>query len=62
MDANLTKPLEFGSVLEAKRQLQEERLLESKTISVLKGEPPADERLVWLVRDFILSTTDFELN
>lgn len=31
-------------------------------MTVLQGEPPASERLIWLVRDFILATSDFELN
>ena len=33
-----------------------------KSLTVLTGVPPASERLIWMVRDFILATTEFELN
>lgn len=29
---------------------------------MLKGRPPVNDRFIWMVRDFLLATTDFELN
>jgi hypothetical protein len=58
----LTKAQDFESIVEAKRLFKLQQIEENKSLTVLQGEPPASERLIWLVRDFILATSDFELN
>lgn len=58
----LTKAQDFDSIVDMKAQIKQQWIDENKPLTVLEGKPPSCERLIWLVRDFMMATTDFELN